>query len=181
MKRKIYNKELKETIYFRKTSADTGGEYTELEISLEPKGGNPLHFHKSYTELFTAVKGRLGMELLGEMIIILRPGEFYLVKKGEIHRFFNPDNESVTFTNRVEPGSAGLENTLRILCGLAGDGLYSKGNIPRNPLHLAVCAEMSDMRLTGWKGIVTAPFIRVLSFIAVKTSVKQALVEKYCI
>ncbi|WP_294282514.1 hypothetical protein [uncultured Chryseobacterium sp.] len=51
MKRKIYNKELKETIYFRKTSADTGSEYTELEISLEPKGGNPLHFHKAYTEL----------------------------------------------------------------------------------------------------------------------------------
>lgn len=87
MKRKIYNKELKETIYFRKTSADTGGEYTELEISLEPKGGNPLHFHKSYTELFTAVKGRLGMELLGEMIIILRPGESYLVKKGKYTAF----------------------------------------------------------------------------------------------
>lgn len=180
MKRKIYNKELKETIYFRKTSAETRGEYTELEISLEPEGGNPLHSHKAYTELFTAVKGRLGMELQKGKIILLQPGESYLVKKGEVHRFFNPDDERITFTNKVEPGSAGLENTLRILCGLAEDGLYSKSNIPRNPLHLAVCAGMSDMRLTGWKGKLTDPFLTLLFFMATQTGVKQALIKKYC-
>lgn len=180
MKREIYNKELKETIYFRKTSADTKGEYTELEISLEPKGGNPLHSHKAYTELFTAVKGRLGMELQKGKTILLQPGESYRVKKGEVHRFFNPGSEQITFTNKVEPGSAGLENTLRILCGLAEEGLYSTSGIPRHPLHLAVCAGMSDMRLTGWKGKLTGPFISLLFWIAVKTGVKQALIKKYC-
>ncbi|WP_294282512.1 hypothetical protein [uncultured Chryseobacterium sp.] len=121
------------------------------------------------------------MEVQGGLVIILQPGESYLVKKGEIHRFFNPDNEPVTFTNRVEPASAGLENTLRILCGLAEDGLYLKSSIPRNPLHLAVCGEMSDMRLTGRKGIVTGPFIKIQSLMAAKTGVKQRLIEKYCI
>ncbi|WP_412469177.1 cupin domain-containing protein [Pedobacter sp. KLB.chiD] len=181
MKNIIYNKELKETIHFRKTSAETAGLYSELEISLEPRGGNPLHYHTAYSELFTAVEGRLGMELQGGKEILLQPGDSYLVRKGEIHRFFNPDNQPITFTNRVEPGSTGLEDTLRILCGLAGDGLYSKNNIPRNPIHLAVCGKMSDMRLPGWKGKITGPFINLLSWVAGKSGMKQKLVDKYCV
>ena len=181
MKRTIYNPALKETIVFRQTSLETEGQYSELEISLEPGGGNPMHYHKSYAELFTAVDGELGMELNDSKKVILKPGESYLVKPGENHRFFNPGDKRITFTNKVEPGSTGLENTLRILCGLAADGMYSHKNIPRNIYHMAVCGEMSDMRLTGFMGVVTTPLVKLLAAIAHRKGIDRELIERYCI
>lgn len=181
MKKTIYNPALKETIVFNKTSIETNGEYSELEISLEPGGGNPMHYHRSYTELFTALEGELGLELGNGTKLLLQPGESYLVKKGEEHRFFNQGNERITFSNKVVPGSTGLENTLRILCGLAEDGQYSDKNIPRNVYHMGVCAVMSDMRLTGIMGIITTPLVRLFAYLARKKGIEKALVKKYCV
>ncbi|WP_294824347.1 hypothetical protein [uncultured Flavobacterium sp.] len=44
------------------SSEDTGGEYSLLEVSLSPGGGNPLHYHTQFTEEFIAVKGNLGLQ-----------------------------------------------------------------------------------------------------------------------
>lgn len=180
MKKTIYNPALKETITFNKTSVETGGEYSELEISLEPSGGNPMHYHRSYTELFTAVEGELGLELKDGKKIFLKPGESYLVAKGENHRFFNQSGKRIVFTNRVVPGSTGLENTLRILCGLATDGHYSGANIPKNLYHMGICASMSDMRLTGIAGLVTSPLVGLLARIGRNRGIEEQLVSKYC-
>ena len=43
------------------SSADTGGAYSLLEVSLLPGGGNPVHYHTRFTEEFFAVKGRLAL------------------------------------------------------------------------------------------------------------------------
>ncbi len=181
MKKTIYNPALKETIVFTTTSEETSGAYTELEISLEPGGGNPMHYHKAYTELFTAQEGVLGMELKNGKKIYLKPGESYLVKRGENHRFFNQNDHPITFTNKVVPGSTGLENTLRILCGLAQDGQYSKANIPSNLYHMGICAVMSDMRLTGLAGLITTPLVKVLAHLGRRKGIEVALVKKYCV
>lgn len=180
MKKTIHNPALKETITFIKISTETAGEYSLLEISLEPLGGNPMHYHRSYSELFTAVEGELGLKLKGGIIKILQPGESYLVKMGEEHCFFNPGNQPITFTNKVEPGSTGLENTLRILCGLAQDGKYTKQDIPSNPYHMGVCAEMSDMRLTGIMGMLTTPLVKILGYIAKRKGIQKKLELTYC-
>lgn len=140
-----------------------------------------MHYHRSYTELFTAVEGSLGLELKNGKKIMLNPGESYLVKKGESHRFFNPGQQQITFTNKVVPGSTGLENTLRILCGLAADGLYTKGDIPKNIYHMGICAVMSDMRLTGIMGLITTPLVRQLARYGKKKGVEVELIKKYCI
>lgn len=181
MKKTIYNPALRETITFNRTSAETNGAYSELQISLEPGGGNPLHIHNTYAELFTAIEGQLGMELQGGKKIYLQPGESFLVEIGAVHRFFNPGSKRITFLNRVTPGSTGLENTLRILCGLATDGLYNKKNIPKNIYHLAVCGQMSDMRLTGIMGFITSPIISTFAAIAKKNGIENELIEKYCV
>ena len=181
MKKTIYNAALKETITFNKTSLDTNGAYSELEISLAPGGGNPMHYHKSYTELFAAIEGELGLELSNGKKMLLKPGESYLVKKGEGHRFFNSGNQQITFTNKVVPGSTGLENTLRILCGLATDGLYNKGNIPKNVYHMGICAVMSDIRLTGIMGIITTPLVALFARIGRNKGIEAELIRKYCI
>jgi quercetin dioxygenase-like cupin family protein len=177
MKRSIYNPALKETITFTETSIDTNGEYSALEISLAPGGGNPMHYHKSYTELFTAVKGELGLELKNGEIKLLQPGESYLVKKGEEHRFFNNTGQEITFTNKVVPGSTGLENTLR----LAQDGKYTKNNIPSNLYHMGICAEMSDMRLTGLLGAITTPLVKSLAYLGKRKGIQETLIDSYCI
>jgi quercetin dioxygenase-like cupin family protein len=162
MKLTIQNPSLKETITFVKTAVDTKGEVSELIISLEPGGGNPLHYHTSYTERFTALEGALGLELKDKKKVILPAGESYLVTKEEIHRFFNPGNERITFRNEVRPGHTGLENTLRILAGLSHDGLYNNKNIPRNFTHLAICGMMSDMRLPGVMSL-TIPLLKLVA------------------
>jgi len=113
--------------------------------------------------------------------MLLQPGESYLVEKGVAHRFFNPGNADITFTNMVVPGSTGLENTLRILCGLAADGHYSANNIPKNPYHMGICAVMSDMRLTGIKGLITTPLVRLLAYMGRKKGIEENLVRKYCV
>ena len=102
MKQTIFNPELKETISFIKTSAETNGLYSELEILLERGGGNLMHYHISYTELFTAVKGNLRLELKKGKKVILKPDEWYLVKKNEIHLFFNTGDEQIVFLNKGE-------------------------------------------------------------------------------
>ncbi|PSR51862.1 hypothetical protein AHMF7605_28525 [Adhaeribacter arboris] len=62
MRRIIVNPCLKESIIFVQTAAETNGAVTELIITLQPGGGNPLHYHTSYTETFTALEGELGLE-----------------------------------------------------------------------------------------------------------------------
>ena len=57
MKRVINNPIFDDTVTFVKTSKETGGEYTLLEIQLSPGGGNPLHYHFDYEETFTAKEG----------------------------------------------------------------------------------------------------------------------------
>ena len=57
MKRVINNPIFDDTVTFVKTSKETGGEYTLLEIQLSPGGGNPLHYHFDYEETFMAKEG----------------------------------------------------------------------------------------------------------------------------
>ncbi len=179
MKRTITNPELKETVTFLQTAAQSGGTLSELEITLLPGGGNPLHYHTSYTEKFTALKGELGLELKNKQQLILKPAESYLVKIGEVHRFFNPGNESITFRNEVRPGHEGFENTLRILSGLAADGLYNDQGVPKSLTHLAICGIMSDMRLPGLMGL-TIPLLKLIATRARAKGIEQQLIDKYC-
>ena len=47
MQRKIYNPIQKDTVTFLKTSEDTKGEYTLVEVELADDGGVGLHYHKT--------------------------------------------------------------------------------------------------------------------------------------
>ena len=109
MKRKIINRVLKETVTFIKTAAETNGKLSELEITLMPGGGNPLHYHTSYIEIFTALEGQLVLELANKRKVILQPGESFVVNIGDVHRFFNPGVSQIRFKNEVHPDTKGLK------------------------------------------------------------------------
>ena len=63
MKRTIVNPIFKDTVTFIETAAESNGQVSDLELTLLPGGRNPLHYHKSYSETFTAIDGELGLGL----------------------------------------------------------------------------------------------------------------------
>ncbi|KQR11263.1 hypothetical protein ASF71_20685 [Deinococcus sp. Leaf326] len=118
--------------------------------------------------------------ILNNRTVVLQPGESYEVKGGVVHRFFNATPGQIRFRNEVRPGHTGLENSLRILSGLAADGLYDeKKEIPKQLSHLAVLGMMSDMRLPGALFLST-PILKVIAAWARWRGVEQALVTRYC-
>lgn len=180
MKKIIKNPILGDTVTFLKLASESGNEISELEITLVPGGGNPLHYHTSYTETFTAIQGELGLELKNKRKIILKPGESRLIRIGEVHRFFNPGDREIRFKNEVRPGHTGFENALRILYGLASDGLYNEWKLPKDFRHLAICGIMSDMRLPGLMSITT-PLLKFVAARARRKGIERQLLDKYCI
>ena len=53
----IENPVIGEKITFITTSKQSGGEKTLMQIHLGIKGGNPLHYHKRFSETFNVKEG----------------------------------------------------------------------------------------------------------------------------
>lgn len=180
MKRTIVNPIIKDTVTFLQTSEETNGKLTEAEITLMPGGGNPLHYHKTYSETFLAIEGELGVKLGNNKSIILKPGESYTVQPMALHSFFNPTEDEIKFNVRLSPGHTGFENSLRIIYGLASDGLTDKNTIPKSMKHTAIIVCMSDMNLPGLFTFLF-PVLRLIANRAKSSGEEKKLIEKYCI
>ena len=177
MRRKIVNPVIKDTATFIQTAAETGGKVSEIEFTLLPGGGNVPHYHKTYAETFTAVDGKLGLKSGKNKTIILEPGQSYTVQPMEIHHFFNPEDREIKFKVEFSPGHEGMENSLRIIYGLASDGLTDKKSIPKSLKHTAIILNMSDMNAPGLLTLL-AP---VLKLIANRAKREEAmLIARYC-
>jgi len=179
MQRKITNPVINDTIAFIQTSEETKGKITELELTLMPGGSNFPHYHKTLTETFTAVQGELGLKLSGNKIKMLKPGETHMVPANQVHSFFNPGDKEIRFNVKLTPGSTGFENSLRILYGLAEDGLTDKKSIPKSLTHLAIIGSLSESYLPGRIKILT-PLFDFLAKRAAKNGLEQRLIDKYC-
>ena len=60
--RRIYNPVQKDYVTFIKTSAETNGEFTLVEVELAPQGGVGIHYHKTYSERFDCLEGELKVQ-----------------------------------------------------------------------------------------------------------------------
>ncbi|MBK6888506.1 MAG: cupin domain-containing protein [Sphingobacteriales bacterium] len=108
MKRTIVNPIIKDTVTFLQTSEESGGKITEGEITLMPGGKNPLHYHKTYSETFTAIEGELGLKLGKKGSKILKAGESYTVEPMSLHSFFNPTDREIKFNVKIRPRACGI-------------------------------------------------------------------------
>lgn len=180
MKRTVVNPIIKDTATFLKTAEETNGEQTEIEITLMAGGGNPLHYHKTYSETFTAIDGDLGVKLAKGKARILKAGESYTVKPMELHGFFNPIDKEIKFNVKLNPGHTGFENSIRIIYGLAGDGLTDKNSIPKSIKHMALVVYMSDMNLPGFFTLIF-PLLKFIAKRAKGKGEEKMLIDKYCI
>ena len=176
--RRYYHLLLKDYATFLKTSEETGGEYTLIEVQVAPGGGNAPHYHKTYDERFEVLEGALEV-LVGEETLTLHPGEKAVAKKNTLHRFRNPTDEPTTFLVELRPGHGGFEKALKAGYGLAADGRTLSDGTPKNPYHLGVLLEWSEMRLPGIFTLAE-PFFRLLARRARRKGIDKELEARYC-
>jgi quercetin dioxygenase-like cupin family protein len=152
MERKIYNPIQKDTVVFLKTSADTNGEYTLVEVELADGGGVGLHYHKTYSEKFDCTEGEVQIKL-GKELHTLKPGESATASPNINHLFQNRSGKPCKFKVELRPASRGFEQSLQIGYGLANDGLCRANGFPKDKLALAWLFDISESNLPGWMSI----------------------------
>ena len=179
MKRTIVNPIIKDTATFLQTAKESVGKMTDIEITLMPGGGNPLHYHKSYSETFTAIDGELGLRTGKNKSMILKPGETFIVEPMQLHSFFNPNGREIRFNIKIQPGHTGFENSLRILYGMAEEGLTNKNSVPKSLTHTAILVCMSDMNAPGFLTFIF-PLLKRIARKAKLNGEGQKLIERYC-
>lgn len=177
-KRVFENPLIKDKVTLLESSRETGGAYTLVEVELQPRGGNSLHYHTTFTEEFTAVEGVLGVDL-NKQEMRLQPGRSFIVPIGKLHRFYNPGGEPIRFHVKIAPGHERFEQALAIAYGLASDGLVSKKGIPKKFDHAAVIFAMSDTGLTGFFSVLQ-PIFKWRAGRARKRGVDKELIARYC-
>jgi len=179
LKRTILNPIFNDTVTFVQTCAESNGRITDIEVTLMPKGRNVLHCH-AYTEKFTAIDGDLGLENEKKQQKILKGGESYIVEPMAWHCFFNPTDREIRFGVQLEPGNERFEYFLRILYGLAADGLTDTKSRPKSIKHAAILLNMADAKMTGLLSLMS-PLLKGVAKKAKANGDEQTLIHKYCV
>lgn len=177
-KRVFENPLIKDKVTLLKSSRETGGVYTLVEVQLEPGGGNSMHYHTTFTEEFTPVEGVLGVDLEKQKMR-LTPGKSATVPVRKLHRFYNPGDTPIRFLVKIVPGREQFEQALAIGYGLASDGLTSKKGIPKKFDHTALLLSLAD---TGLPGILSfiQPVLKWRAGKARKKGMENELIRRYC-
>lgn len=180
--RTITNPVTKEVATFTCYSSETNGQFFEAKVTVSGGGFVPLHYHARREETFTAVSSVMHLQA-GSREIVLQTGETATVPVGQLHRFWNPAGEDMTFTVKgsvADKGDMeGFEKGLYIWYGLARDGKVRDDGIASNLLHVAVIMYMQDTWIAGWGFWFMTPIFALLYATARWTGVEQDLVDKY--
>ncbi len=177
-RRRYYNPAERDYTTFLKTSEETGGEYTLIEIEVAPGGGTEPHYHKTYDEHFEVVAGTLEV-LVGRETRTLCAGQKAVAERNTLHRFRNPTGQPTTFLVELRPGHGGFEKAVRVVYGLASDGRVFSDGTPKNPYHLAMILEWSEIQIPGVLGTLE-PLFRLLARRARRKGIDKDLERTYC-
>ncbi|MFL9845750.1 cupin domain-containing protein [Flavobacterium rhizosphaerae] len=162
------------------SAAATCNAYSLFEVSLKPGGGNPMHFHKTFSEEFFAVKGILGIQK-GKVMLHLKPGENTIAYPLEKHRFFNNTNEEIIFRVKLSPGQPDFENFLKTLFGLVQQKrTFTANQFPKNIFHIAILYHWGDTHPVNPLILFFSPLAGFIYRIAVTLGIEKRLIEKYC-
>ena len=159
--RRIYNPVQRDAATFLETSEESGGARTLAELEVAPGGKVTPHYHLTYSERFEVLEGQLTVEIDG-VRHELGPGDDAVAAPRSVHAWSNPGARRCVAHVELRPGSPGFEQSLRIVYGLAADGLVLRNGVPRNPLHAALLLDMGEVRLPG----AYAALERVLGLLA---------------
>jgi quercetin dioxygenase-like cupin family protein len=175
-KRVFHNPVIGDKATLIKTSDDTNGECTLLEVVVVPGGGNAFHTHTSYSEKFEVLEGKLSVTL-DNTTYQLEAGDTATIPANAVHCFNNRTSAPVKFLVEFSPAQPGFEKMIAIGYGLASDGLVNKKAIPKDIRHLAILASMSGTIPSG----IFKIFMPLFKLIAgLSRRVEAELVNKYC-
>jgi quercetin dioxygenase-like cupin family protein len=164
-------------VEFIKTSDETDGECTLVEVELADGGGVGLHYHKTYSEKFDCLEGEVQIRL-GKKMYSLHTGQSATAEPNVNHLFRNRSGKACKFRVELRPASKGFEQSLQIGYGLAGDGLCDKKGFPKDKLALAWLFDISESNLPGWMSVFEF-ILRGQAKMARKKEIDKMLVEKY--
>ena len=123
---------------FLATSADTDGEYVQIELRAEPEAFvAAAHVHPTQTETFEIVAGTLGAKVAGKAIEA-RAGDVLVVEPGQAHKWWNAGENELVFLCELRPALR-FESLIETMFSLAAAGKTNKKGLP-NPFRLAVIA-----------------------------------------
>ena len=177
MSRTITNPILKDKVTFLETSQESNGRHSLVEVFLSPGGGNPVHYHRDFSEEFVCLEGELSIQL-DKQIIRLEPGESATVPVNRPHRFFNQSLQPCRFECRITPGFPGFEQFLQIVYGLAHDGQVNGQAMPKNPFALGYVILISGTYMTGLMAVLQ-PLLTWLGHQAIKKGLSNELQHRY--
>ena len=142
---------------FEVTGAESGGDFVRLHDLLPPhSGGPPRHIHRTQSESFTVLAGRLRIEAGGHVVSI-GPGETVTAPAGMPHSFQTEGDDEVELVGEVRPAGH-FEECLRALYGLSRDGRM-------DPINFAMAARLGESLPAGPPAPVARVLIAVLAWI----------------
>jgi quercetin dioxygenase-like cupin family protein len=145
----LENTQSGERFTFRKTAADTNGEYLEFDLELQPGGQVPgKHVHPKQEERFEMLDGTMKFKL-GRKTVVAKAGDVVTVPAGKAHKFANGGVTTAHVRVTVTPALK-MEELFETVCELAADGRTLKNGMPK-PLDLALF-------VSQYRDEVQAPF-----------------------
>jgi quercetin dioxygenase-like cupin family protein len=174
--RVIENPIIKDRITFLKTAEETNGEYLLAQLEVAPGGGNPIHYHTTFTEEFRVIDGQLNVSLNSEEKI-LKVGDSAFVPKMAHHRFYNVTDTYATAIIELRP-ARNFEKSLRIAYGLARDGKTNEKALPKSIWYLALLFQLGQGYIPGLPLPIQRGIFGMLAAIA-KLLGKDKELEKY--
>jgi len=175
---KIVNPVIGEEIIFLTTSKQSNGEKTIMEVTIGPKGGNPLHYHKRFSETFNVLEGELSLQV-GKEKMKLKVADTATAPMNTNHRFYNTSGKPIRFTVESKPASEGIENVLRIAFGLAQDGKAGPNGMPKSFVHNGILMNMGEGYFVGLFSILEKIF-RYFGNSDKARKIERELLDKYC-
>jgi quercetin dioxygenase-like cupin family protein len=105
-------------VRFMISGADSGGGFSLVEHPMSPRAlGAPLHRHAREDEYSYVLTGRVGA-LLGDEVVIGKPGDLIFKPRNQWHTFWNAGDEAARILEIISP--AGFERYFAELVEMGG-------------------------------------------------------------
>jgi mannose-6-phosphate isomerase-like protein (cupin superfamily) len=153
-----------ERVIFRKTAADTNGEFLEIECISRPGSSGPIeHIHLTQEERFEVLSGVMLVQIAGREER-LEAGQSIVIPRGTPHKFHNAGTEDLRFVAEFCPALQ-TERFFETMFGLARDGKTDAAGSPRF-LQIMLMTSAYDMYIPGPPILMQRLMSAVLSPIA---------------